>query len=297
MDPETASQLVLHGRRGVSARLDSGALVVQGRRERRRIPVALIERVEVRGRRGRVLAVVLTTREPTALQLVKCRSVPAVDAFAASLRAELTARDAGERQAEDSAPVTVERLERRKQRQPPRPRTIVIGAYLLFLAWLVTVLLYEPGDGSGLTAGLALTYWIISPGLAGIACMVTPVLWGLIEEWWRLRMHGITVLGRLTRTFNSGGTRYVYNFTDTHGRERTCDSLGGGPSVAEITYDPDRSDLSRVGTATLWSLVRRMLVFLVLAAPVIVSPVVVGYLGLVELVELIDLIGFWLPIG
>ncbi|MFC5153884.1 hypothetical protein [Streptomyces amakusaensis] len=299
MHSEPAFHLVLHGRRGAVARWEPGVLLVQTRKERHRIPVAAIEEVEVRGRRGRVLAVVLASGDgvaPAATRLVKCRSAPAVDAFAAALRAELSVRDAAER-GQGAGTVSVERLERPKRRARPRLRTVAVALYLLVLAWLVAVLVGEPAHRGSFTAVSALVCWILSPGLAALGRLVTPVVWELIEEPWRLRTRGITVTGELVRTYQREGTWFVYAFTDTRGRKRTCRSRDGGPGRVEITYDPERAGLSRVGSSTTGDLVFGGVLFLVLVSPLVVGAVVLGVLGVVQLADLVGTVGPRLPIG
>lgn len=275
-------------------------LVVQDRRVRRRIPITVIERVDVRGRRGRVLAVVLLREEGTELaatELVQCRSAPAVDAMAAALRTELSVRDAVERRSGGTSQVTVEELDRPRRRKTPRLRTVAIVLYLLVLAWLVAVVVFEPGLRTATSAGFALLYWVLSPGLAGLSYAVAPAVWEMTEGPWRLRARGITVTGQLIRTYHSGGVNYVYAFTDTHGEERTCDSPDGGLSQVEIVYDPDQPSFSEVRSAIRGNLIFGLVLFLILVVPLTVGTVVLGFLGLDELAELVATVGLRPPIG
>ncbi|MFD8718675.1 hypothetical protein ACFV2H_11815 [Streptomyces sp. NPDC059629] len=90
-----SSPLVLHGRRRSAARLRSGVLLRGQGGVRRRTPVAAIERVEVRGRRGREFAVVLTSNDPRPVapgHSLVSRSAPAVREFTEALRRALPVR-------------------------------------------------------------------------------------------------------------------------------------------------------------------------------------------------------------
>ncbi|MFJ9704358.1 hypothetical protein [Streptomyces sp. NPDC101234] len=111
-----SSPLVLHGRRRSAARLRSGVLLREQGGVRRRIPVAAIERVEVRGRTGRELAVFLTSNDPRPAapgRSLVSRSAPAVREFAEAPRRALPVRDAAEPRPDGASLVSVE---------PSRPR-------------------------------------------------------------------------------------------------------------------------------------------------------------------------------
>ncbi|WP_316757176.1 hypothetical protein [Streptomyces herbicida] len=113
MTDNATSPLVLHGRRRSVARLRSGELLLEAGAVRRKIPVAAIERVEVRGSEGCEPAVVLTSAAPDpATYTLASRSAPAVREFAEAASRAVPARDADEPRRDGVARVTTEPVQR-----------------------------------------------------------------------------------------------------------------------------------------------------------------------------------------
>ncbi|MEU6667016.1 DUF3592 domain-containing protein [Streptomyces sp. NPDC046727] len=249
MTPTGTSPLVLHGRRRRAARLRSGELLWDAAGVRHRIPVAAIARVDVSGPRGNRLTVALfppATAHPPAgfppsTYTLTSRSAPAVREFAAAVRRALPARgDAGEPLPGPSGRIRVEPLER-PGLEPRRVRWWALGGVYV----LVAALLAARRSGSGFLP------WLCSPvlvaGLVGVRNGTAA-----IRDAWVLRTRGITVEGRLERTWtyhhdDGSEEQYVYAYDDTRGVTRTRTGPEGGRERVEIVYDPEDPALTKVG--------------------------------------------------
>ncbi|MGW5199121.1 hypothetical protein [Streptomyces spiralis] len=273
--PET-SPPVLYGRRGRDARLRDGELLLDGHRERRRIPVGAIERVEVGGLWGRTLTVVLTSPAGTgAVHRVGCPSAPAVDAFAGALRRALPVRDAAEPRADGAELVTTEALERPSPERGHRGWSVAAGVYVGVAVVLAAV-------GAGVADVLV---WLASGPVAVFGQMIVTAGRGLAGSAWALRTRGIAVEGRLEFSYAHGAedgavTRYVYSYVDARGVPRKHSGPDGGADRAEILYDSaDPGRNSRIGRGTAARLVAGW-VFVLLGGPLLVA----GALGMVAAV-------------
>ncbi|MEU2774812.1 hypothetical protein ABZ646_18180 [Streptomyces sp. NPDC007162] len=155
-----SAPLVLHGRRRSAARLRDGVLLPEQGGVRRRTPVAAIDSVDVRGRRGREPAVVLTSRaprpDPPRYALVS-RSAPAMREFTEAPHRALPVRDAAEPRPDGASPVSAEPMEH-PGTEPLPVALAVLGAGCALIA--VTPAARGAGDGGVLGAvllGLSMT--------------------------------------------------------------------------------------------------------------------------------------------
>ncbi|MFK0112462.1 hypothetical protein [Streptomyces sp. NPDC091217] len=262
-----SSPLVLNGRRRSAARLRSGVLLLEQGGVRRRIPVAAIERVEVRGRTGRELAVVLTSNDPCPAapgHSLVSRSAPAVREFAEALRRALPARDATEPRPDGASLVSVEPMER----PGPEPRQVALVALGAGYA-LIAVALVARGAGEQ-----AVVSWLVGVPLVlaqGVAALVGGVR--RVRDAVVLRARGITVEGRLEYSYGTGSgedavRRHVYSYVDAHGVRRERDGTEGGAQEVEIVYDPgDPEGATKVGRGTGWQLTGGVFVAVLLGLP------------------------------
>jgi hypothetical protein len=265
-----SSPLVLYGRRRSAARLRSGVLLLEQGGVRRRIPVAAIAHVDVRGRKGRELAVVLTSRDPCpdppGYSLVS-RSTPAVREFAEALRRALPVRDADGPGRDGAALVSVEPMERPGP-EPRRSALVALGAAYA----LITVALVVRGAGEQ-----AIVSWavggptVLAPGVAVLVGGVRYARDAVV-----LRARGITVEGRMEYSYETGSgadavTHHVYSYVDAHGVRRRRSGTEGGAQEVEIVYDPeDPEGVTKVGRRTGWQLAGGVLLALLLGLPMTV---------------------------
>ncbi|MFF8280185.1 hypothetical protein ACF05T_29550 [Streptomyces lateritius] len=281
MTSRTTSPLVLHGALGQRARLREGELLLRSRRELRRIPVAAIERVEVRGPRGRTLAVVLTGQEPVAARTHSLTSLrpAAVKRFAAVLCAALPVRDGAELSRSGSPPVTVEPLERRGRPAVQFGSVVAVAFCLVMAALLVT----RSWGGA--------FCWVFVPMLVGAGVSLAEVGWKPVREGWILAVRGITVDGRRK---NSGaidagdaGASYVYLFTDAEGVPRVYRGSNGGRDEEEIVYDPRNPGLNQLRRRNAAQFAAGLTFLLFLVLPLLGSGTALA------LAALADLFGLW----
>ncbi|MEV7690907.1 DUF3592 domain-containing protein [Streptomyces bungoensis] len=268
------SSPVLHGGRRASARLRDGVVLLETGGVRRRIPVAAIERVDVHGAGGRRLTVVLTGGGSVAYHL-RCRSAPAVEAFAHAVRRALPVRDAGEPRPDGAALVTEEPLERAAPNRVRRLWWAAGSGYALGL-----VLLPVAGAGAAVVI-----LWVAAP--AAIAGGVVGVRAGgkVLRETWVLRTRGITVEGRLQRSRRGegGSDLYTYAYVDGEGVRRELTSSDGGGERADITYDPADPGTAEIGRRSPGLLVFGAVLTL-LFAPFLLAGVAFVVVGVVALV-------------
>ncbi|MFF1510358.1 hypothetical protein [Streptomyces sp. NPDC058326] len=284
MTPKASSPLVLHGRFGRRARLRNGELLLDSRRELRRIPVAAIERVEARGRGGRRLAVVLTgagAGEAAVTYLLDSRSRFAVERFLAVLDEALPERDADEPRTPGSRQVTVERRGRPEGSGLSRLREVRAGtmAAVVFCLVLAALLITETWEGA--------LYWVFVPLLAGAGVSLTALGWTSARQGWVLLMRGITVDGQRE---NSGSldagdpdALYVYRFIDADGVPRCYRGSNGGRDEEEITYDPRDPAVCQLRRRTTAQLLAGTALLLVLALPLLAAGTALGLLAGAEL--------------
>lgn len=270
------SPLVLHGRRRSAARLRSGLLLLDGGGVHRRIPVTAIERVDVNGAGGRRLTIVLTGAEPQTFS-VTSRSAPAVREFAEAVRRALPVRDAGEPRPDGAGLVTVAPLER-PGLEPKRVLWWALGAVWALLA--LVLLVKGPADG--------FLCWLFSPVVVA-GWMAVRGGAAIVREAWALRVRGITVEGRLERSWDHHGdngtvTQYVYAYEDANGVSRTRSGSEGGADRVEIVYDARDPEITKVGRHTLGNLVGSLLLFVILALPLLLLGLGLLALGLLALV-------------
>ncbi|MEW1828492.1 hypothetical protein [Streptomyces sp. NPDC088196] len=271
------SPLVLHGRRRSVARLRAGVLLLETDGVRHRIPVAAIGRVYVNGPRGRVLTITLAAaradpadparRTPVTYSLTS-RNAPAAAAFAEAVRRALPVRYADEPRPEAEAEAGVEvsvSVEPIVRSRPDLGRVIVGTLCLAFV--LVAVVLVARGAGER-----AVVCWLGGPVLLGAG--VAGLMGGgrAVREAVVLRGRGITVEGRLTRSYEVGTgedavTHHTYEYVDALGTTRTRSGPEGGAGMVEILYDPeDPEGVTKVGHGTAGHLAFG-LVFLALGLP------------------------------
>ncbi|MFF4548290.1 hypothetical protein ACFY1J_29345 [Streptomyces sp. NPDC001406] len=242
---------------------------------RRRIPVAAIERVDVSGRAGRELIVVLTSALPgPATHCLVSRSAPAVHEFAEALRRALPVRDADEPRRDGAARVTVEPVER----PGPEPRNVALGV-LGVLYVLVAAALVARGAGERATVSWAVGVpSVLAPGVAAVVAGLRT-----LRDTVVLRARGIAVEGRLEFSYDVGtgedaATHHVYPYVDARGERRERSGPEGGPSEVEIVYDPEDPDgTTTVGRATVGHLIGALSLALVLGLPMtLLGPSLVG---------------------
>ncbi|MEE1755451.1 hypothetical protein [Streptomyces sp. SP18CS02] len=284
MASTTSSPLVLRGPFGRRARLRSGELLLESRSGVRRIPVGAVERVEVRGRFGRTLAVVLTADEPGGATTYTQRSysAPATDRFAAAVRRALPVRDAEEPRPDGALSVTSERRSRRGRRPVPerlrgiRPGTALAVAFCLVLA----ALLATRSWGGALT-------WVFVPLLVGAGVSLAPVGWKPVREGWILATRGITVEGhrRNSGAIDAGDTTamYVYLFDDAEGTPRAYRGVNGGRDDEEITYDPLDPGIAQLRRRNAAQLALGSAVLLVLVLPLLGGGLALALLSFADL--------------
>ncbi|MFB7372374.1 hypothetical protein ACFC0D_21300 [Streptomyces sp. NPDC056222] len=280
MSSTASSPLVLRGRSGRSVRLRNGELLLESRRELRRIPVAAIERVEVCGRGGRRLAVVLTGSGDGAAEtyLLASRSSVAVARFVAVLNEALPVRDADELRTPGSLGVTAERRERPwwSRVREVRPGTAVAVAFCVVLAVLLI---------AGAWAGALC--WIFVPMLTGAGVSLAGLGWKPAREGWVLVTRGITVDGYRKNSGSVDGgdpdALYVYLFSDADGVPRGYRGSNGGRDEEEITYDPRDPGVCQLRRRTVAQLLVGALVLLVLALPLLAAGAALGLLTFVDL--------------
>ncbi|WP_225832509.1 hypothetical protein [Streptomyces sp. NK08204] len=262
------SPLVLYGRRRSVARLRSGALLLESGGVRREIPVSAIERVDVRGRRGRELVVVLTSASPgRAAYALTSGSAPAVREFAEAVRRALPVRAAGEPSRDGAALVTVTPMER-PGLEPRNVARWALGGLAAALFGVITVLLVARDAGEQ-----AQVSWLLSPMMTTVG--VLPLRGGLrmVRDALVLGRRGIVVAGRLVGTYELGDgddrrTEYVYAYEDALGEPHRRSGPEGGGVEVEILYDPDDpGGTAKVGRGTVGHLLAGLLLALLLGAP------------------------------
>lgn len=287
------SPLVLHGRRRSVARLRAGVLLLETDGVRHRIPVAAIGRVYVNGPRGRVLTITLAAartdpadparRTPVTYSLTS-RNAPAAAAFAEAVRRALPVRYADEPRPETGAGAGVEvsvSVEPIVRSRPDLGRVIVGTLCLAFV--LVAVVLVARGAGER-----AVVCWLGGPVLLGAG--VAGLMGGgrAVREAVVLRGRGITVEGRLTRSYEVGtgedaATHHTYEYVDALGTTRTRSGPEGGAGMVEILYDPeDPEGVTKVGHGTAGHLAFG-LVFLALGLPTAVAGLWMSGVGVTAL--------------
>lgn len=245
----TSSPVVLLGRRGRTARLTDGALVLRSRRETRHVPLAAIERIDLPSDAERELVVVLTrsadgTEQPSSdsSYRVAGRNTPAVRAFAEEVRRALPPRKA------EVLPGAREvKVERHASDRHPLLLTLVGLVGVCYLTGIVLLLVLPTGDrASAMSTDEAVGFWAFAPALAavGLFCLFAGGMGA--RDWWVLRTRGVTVEGSLwllTRD-DEGAAETIYEFTAADGTTHRRTTAGSGPERIDITYDPRNPELN-----------------------------------------------------
>ncbi|MGW0908638.1 hypothetical protein [Streptomyces sp. NPDC002853] len=266
---KVTSPVILPGRRrGSVTRLEQGVLIVRSRGSERRVPVAAIERVDIKGPKGRRLVVVLTAPEAGDREsmTVFSRSTPAVLAFAQTLRQALPVRDATQPRSDGALSVT-----RSSVAKPAGDwrRAAVRCSVSLYVLAAATMLI------SGICGAVewyaALACWLIGAVAVPLRHGVRAG-WEMIRETWRLRTCGILVEGR---KLHSG----TYEFTDIDGRTRQLTDHYESAEQVRILYDPTAAgQIAQVGSRTAGTLIFAVLVCL-LSLAMTVALAVIGVAG------------------
>ncbi|MGW7067294.1 hypothetical protein ACWGII_19065 [Streptomyces sp. NPDC054855] len=278
-DSEASSAVILPGRRrGSVTRLEQGVLIMQSRASERRIPVAAIERVDIKGPKGRRLVVVLTAPEAGDRRswTVYSRSAPAVQALAQALRRALPVRDAAQPRACGALSATQAPVERPATDRQRVAQTFLVALYLLAAAAMLLAGLFGAYEWYA-----ALACWLIGSVSVPLRHGVHAG-WEMIREAWRLRTCGILVEGR---KLYSG----TYEFTDAEGRSRQLTDSYESAERVQILYDPTAAgQTAQVGRRTAGTLVFASLVcFLSLAVTVTLTAIaVLGPLAALHVVSL-----------
>ncbi|MEV8398453.1 hypothetical protein [Streptomyces niveus] len=242
---EVTSSVILSGRRrGVAARLEQDVVIMESRTFVRRIPVAAIERVEIRGAKGRSLVLVLTAPEKAHGEswTVYSRSAPAVRAFADALRLLLPVRDASEVRTDGALLVTRVPVEKPAIGWRRAALRLLVSLYLLAAAAMLVVGLLGAYEWYA-----ALACWLIGSLAIPVRHGVSAG-WDMTREAWRLRTSGVLVEGRKSYY----GT---YEFTDLDGRIRSLKDSYESAERVRILYDPaDPQQTAQVGHRTVGTL-------------------------------------------
>ncbi|MET9952506.1 hypothetical protein ABZ135_13305 [Streptomyces sp. NPDC006339] len=299
MTSTTSSPLVLRGFLGRRVRLRSAELLWETRAAVRRIPVAAVARVEVRGRGGRTLVVVLTEgREQDQDQgegqgeggdggeegtgggpvtyTLHAYSAAATRLFADAVRGALPVRDADQPRPSGARLVTVERRPAPVRPRRIRPDVVAAVAFCLVLAALVV------------TASWAGAFaWVLVPLAGGAGVSLTSLGWKPAREGWILAVRGITVDGRRK---NSGAVDagdpdalYVYLFDDAEGVPRAYRGSNGGRDEEEIVYDPRNPAISQLRRRNAAQLCAGAAVLVLLALPLLAGGAALGLFALADL--------------
>ncbi|MFE5944580.1 hypothetical protein [Streptomyces sp. NPDC056480] len=244
--PNTPSPQVLKGRRGTTARLADGALVLRSRRETRHIPLAVVERVEVAGPNERDLVVVLTApagstgpSTPPEHRVTGPNSAT-VRAFAENLRRALPERRPGTAVAR---PVPEVKVERSESFWSERARAlIVLGPFAaVYLAGAVALLLLPPADSeAGMPTEDAVGLWLAGPVVLALGLMCVYGVGALIWEWRVLHRRGITVEAEVSHHAqdDDGDWQTVYGFNAEDGSRHFVTKQGREEGRIDVTYDP-----------------------------------------------------------
>ncbi|MEV0521965.1 hypothetical protein AB0I66_00960 [Streptomyces sp. NPDC050439] len=266
---QAASPVILPGRRrGSVTRLDHGVLIVQSRASQRRIPVAAIERVEVKGPKGRRLVVVLTAPQASDQEslTVYSRSAPAVLAFAHTLRQSLPVRDEAQPRPDGALLMT-----RAAVAKPviDRRRAVLRCSVSLYMLAAATMLI--AGLSGAVEWYAALACWLIGAVAVPLRHGVRAG-WEMTRETWRLRTCGVLVEGR---KLYSG----TYEFTDADGRTRQLTDTYESAEQVRILYDPTAAgQVAQVGRRTAGTLAFALIVFL-LSLAMTVALAAIGVAG------------------
>ncbi|MFF5392925.1 hypothetical protein ACFY5H_32080 [Streptomyces sp. NPDC013012] len=277
MTSTISSPLVLRGIFGQRARLRSGELLLRSRREVRCIPVAAIERVEVRGPRNHTLVVVLTAQEPDTAQIYRFTSLSptSVKCFAAVLQEALPVRDKAEMGLHGPSLVRVEALDHPGLPAVRRDVAIVVAFFVVLAALLTT------------QSWLGACFWLCVPMLVGGGVSLTALGWKPVSEGWILAARGITVDGQRK---NSGSVDagdpnalYVYLFTDAEGSMCAYRGTNGGRDEEEIVYDPRNPGVNQLRRRNAAQFATGLVLLLALALPVLGGGVALGLFALADL--------------
>ncbi|MEV6756886.1 hypothetical protein [Streptomyces sp. NPDC051214] len=247
---------------------------MQSRASERRIPVAAIERVEVKGPKGRRLVVVLTAPEAGDREslTVYSRSAPGVLALAHTLRQSLPIRDETQPRADGALLVT--RVPVAKPATDWRRVALRCSVSLYLLAAAAMLIRGVSGAAEWY---VALACWLI--GIVAVPLRHgVRAGWEMARETWRLRTCGVLVEGR---KLYSG----TYEFTDIEGRARQLTDAYESAEQVQILYDPTAAEqVAQVGPRTAGTLAFAALVCLLsLAATVTLAAIgVAGPLAVLD---------------
>ncbi|MFI0742209.1 hypothetical protein ACH4PU_29680 [Streptomyces sp. NPDC021100] len=257
--------LVLRGR-GTRVQLHRQGVLLDRRGVRTTIPPAAVARAEAAGPGGRTLRIVLTAdRGDGRTYTVRCRSAPAVRAFAAGIVAAVPVGDGEARRLDGHALVRTAPVPTAGRRAFSRTARITWTSVALYATGLVLIV------ATARAPAFAVLLWTIAPLFLAPSLFCLVRIGGLVREWWGLKVRGVTVVGDLTDTTygEEGTTYYTYRYQDADGVERTHFSGAGpwpeGSATAELTYDPAHPDRVGVRGAGWSAVVQATLVGVVLA--------------------------------
>ncbi|MFG2292184.1 hypothetical protein [Streptomyces sp. NPDC048603] len=246
------SPAVLLGRRGRTARIEDGALVLRSRSETRRIPLAVIERVDLPAGLERELLVVLAgpaqgtepVPSPSSYR-VTGRNAHSTRAFAEEVRSALPVRkpplSAGARR------VTVEPRVSDWRWLRLALAGLVVAGFLTGPALLLS--LPESDRPSAVPTDEAVALWVFSPFLL-VAAVVAPIIgWESLRKWRALSERGLAV--EAEKWDNSrdgdGDWRASYRFTTADGSTHSWEEAGWGEDRIDVTFDPHDPSVHTTG--------------------------------------------------
>ncbi|MGK5640317.1 hypothetical protein ACSNOK_18670 [Streptomyces sp. URMC 126] len=229
--------LVLRGR-GSRVQLHPQGVLLDRRGTRTTIPPTAIERAEATGLGGRTLRIVLTAPSGDGRTYrVRCRSAPAVRAFAAGCATTLPVRDRDERRPDGYALVRTAPVPAPGRQPLSRTARITWASVALYVAGLVYIVM------AARDPAFLIFLWTLAPVILAPSVFCLATIGGAALEEWGLRVRGVTVVADVTGTKAVDGTlRYTYRYRDADGVERThvstCAPWPEGSTTAELTYDP-----------------------------------------------------------
>ncbi|MEU1667506.1 hypothetical protein ABZ547_28760 [Streptomyces sparsogenes] len=262
--PPRLPSLSLRGRGG-SIWLEAGAVWLEEKEARRRIPVAAVEGARVTGRGGRAVEVALWGADgaPGPVFVVEGR-----DATAAARLVEVinqarprTGPPEGGASLVDVLPPGTSEAVRRRRRRARAEASAVLAVYL------------------GGIAGLALagemdraTMWATGIGPLALGVLVVGTGAAAARRRWVLRKRGVAVVAR----FSHGGRKKRYfRYTDLEGghheivADHAAPKVGGDPNRIEVVYDAE--DPARaVCTLAVRTLVSRTAGVVLFGVPILV---------------------------
>ncbi|MFE2560588.1 hypothetical protein ACFXGT_32145 [Streptomyces sp. NPDC059352] len=261
--PPWLPSLSLRGRGG-SIWLEAGAVWLEQKEARRRIPIAAIEGARVTGRGGRSVEVALwgADRVPGPVFVVAGR-----DATAAARLVEVinrarpqTGPPEGGATLVDVLPAGTPEAVRRSKR---RTRAVIFAFLVVYLGGFAALAL-EGRPSRALLWATGVVPLALGGLLVGIAVVAG-------RQRWVLRKRGIAVVARFS---HGGGQKSYFRYTDLEGGEHEIQAdyaapkIGGDPDRVEVVYDPEDPGKA-VCTLTVRTLVWRTVGLVLFGLPVL----------------------------